>query len=529
VPVTNFLAVSLGATIAWGGVALLVGLVLGWVAVTIITGNTFRRARKEAERIAEEARADAEHVKQSAELEAERKARERREALDNEVAEARAEIKKDQNRLATREETLDKKLNALTERENRLDQRESKIQQTEQELQKQRSELEQQREELSQRLQEIAGLTREQAHEQFMDEVRRESEHEANVLTQTIIDEAEAEARRRSREITMQAIQRYAAEHVADSTVRTVKIPSDDMKGRIIGREGRNIRALERATGVDILVDDTPGVIAVSCFDPIRRAIAGEALQKLVADGRVHPSRIEEVVESVQSEMQERIIQYGKDAIMEVNLRGVHPKVVEAMGKLHFRTSYGQNVLRHSMEVAYLSQLIADQLGLKGDLARRAGFLHDIGKAMDHEMEGGHPAIGMEFARKYGEKSEAVLNAIGGHHGDIEATTPYTAIVMAADALSGARPGARRESMEMYIKRLEQLEELAREHDSVNEAYAIQAGREVRVILDAKKADDADAKAIARQVAKRVEDEMTFPGEIKVTVLREVRAEALAR
>jgi ribonuclease Y len=301
------------------------------------------------------------------------------------------------------------------------------------------------------------------------------------------------------------------------------------MKGRIIGREGRNIRALERATGVDILVDDTPGVIAVSCFDPIRRTIAAESLQKLVADGRVHPARIEEIVASTQKDMAERITKSGNDAVMEANVRGLSPKIVEAMGKLAFRTSYGQNVLRHSIEVAYLSQIIADQLGLKGDVARRCGFLHDIGKAMDHEMEGGHPAIGMEFCRRHGEKSKAVLNAIGGHHGDIESTSPFTPIVMAADAISGARPGARRESMELYVKRLEQLEGIAKEHRIVTEAHAFQAGREVRVIVDAKRSTDADAFEVSRAIAKKVEDEMTFPGEIKVTVLREVRAESTAR
>jgi ribonuclease Y len=308
-----------------------------------------------------------------------------------------------------------------------------------------------------------------------------------------------------------------------------VKIPSEDLKGRIIGREGRNIRAIERATGADILVDDTPGVIAVSCFDRVRQAIAAETLQRLVADGRVHPSRIEEVVSQVTRDVNERIAKDGQAAVLETNLRGLHPKVIETMGKLSFRTSYGQNVLRHSIEVAFLCQMIADELGLDGTLARRAGFLHDIGKAMDHEMEGGHPAIGLEFLRKYGEKSEAVLNAVGGHHGDIPATTPYTPIVTAADAISGARPGARRESMELYVKRLQQLEGIARKHRFVDEAYAIQAGREVRVVVDAKKADDAYAFQIAQEIAKEVEKEMTFPGEIKVTVLREVRAEATAR
>jgi ribonuclease Y len=325
------------------------------------------------------------------------------------------------------------------------------------------------------------------------------------------------------------AIQRYAGESASETTVRTVKIPSEDLKGRIIGREGRNIRAIERATGADILVDDTPGVIAVSCFDRVRQAIAAETLQRLVADGRVHPSRIEEVVSQVTRDVNERIAKDGQAAVLETNLRGLHPKVIETMGKLSFRTSYGQNVLRHSIEVAFLCQMIADELGLDGTLARRAGFLHDIGKAMDHEMEGGHPAIGLEFLRKHGEKSEAVLNAVGGHHGDIPATTPYTPIVTAADAISGARPGARRESMELYVKRLQQLEGIAKKHRFVDEAYAIQAGREVRVVVDAKKADDAYAFQIAQEIAKEVEKEMTFPGEIKVTVLRETRAEATAR
>ena len=325
------------------------------------------------------------------------------------------------------------------------------------------------------------------------------------------------------------AIQRFAGEHVAETTVRSVKIPSDDMKGRIIGREGRNIRAIEQATGADVLVDDTPGIISVSCFDPVRRAIAGEALSRLVADGRVHPSRVEEMVATVKKDMQERIVERGNEAVVETKMRGLHPKIIEAMGKLHFRTSFGQNVLRHSVEVAYLSQVIADQLGLDGTLARRCGFLHDIGKAMDHEMEGGHPAIGMEFARRHGESREEVLNAIGGHHTDIPSTSVYTPIVMAADAISGARPGARRESMEMYVQRLQQLETIAKESGSVREAFAIQAGREIRVMVDSGRVTDDEAFVIADRIARRVEDEMTFPGEIKVTVLRETRAEATAR
>ncbi len=528
-------AVFVGSTLllanAWvgGGIGTVVGLVLGAVLFALITGNTVRRARRDAEQILSTARTEAEADKRALELDAEKQAAKRRTELDAEIAEARAEIRETQNRLTKREDMLDNKLEKLTDRENRLEDRENKSAKIAENNEQRQAELEEKLTNLYERLEQVANLSQEDARSQILQKVREDTEHEAHVIEQELILEAENNARSRSREIVTMAIQRFAAEHVAESTVRSVRIPSDDMKGRIIGREGRNIRALERATGADILVDDTPGVIAVSCFDPIRRAIAGEALSKLVSDGRVHPSRIEEMVETIRTDMAERIVKYGSDAVMEANLRNVHPKITEALGKLHFRTSYGQNVLRHSMEVAYLSQMIAEQLNLDGNLARRCGFLHDIGKAMDHEMEGGHPAIGMEFARKYGEKQDAVLNAIGGHHGDIPATTPYTPIVMAADALSGARPGARRESMELYIKRLEQLEGIATEQSGVREAHAIQAGREVRVIIDAKKADDAEAFAIARRIAKRVEDEMTFPGEIKVTVLREVRAEATAR
>ncbi|MCH7603113.1 MAG: ribonuclease Y [Planctomycetes bacterium] len=510
-------------------VMLIVGITLGWLLNRLATGSTLKRAKTDAERITHAAEIEGEAIKQKSELEAEKKARERRDALDKEITEALADLKRDQKRLAKREDTLDKKFEEIAAREKELDTIHARLKGREEDLEKKDQLLQESLQEARDDLEKIAHMSTNEAREVVLDEVRIEAEHDANVMTQQIIDEAEVKAREQSREITIMAIQRYAAEHVTDFTVRSVRIPSDDMKGRIIGREGRNIRTLERATGVDILVDDTPGVIAVSCFDPIRRTIAAESLQKLVADGRVHPARIEEIVEGVRKDMGERIIKHGNDAALEANIRGLHPKIIEAMGKMHFRTSFGQNVLRHSMEVAYLSQIIADQLDLDGDIARRCGFLHDIGKAMDHEMEGGHPAIGMEFCRKYREKSEIVLNAIGGHHNDIPSISPYTPIVMAADAISGARPGARRESMEMYVKRLEELEEIAKTYEQVTEAHAIQAGREIRVIVDAKRADDADAFMIARKIAKQVEEQMTFPGEIKVTVLREVRAQATAR
>ena len=500
-----------------------------WALVKRFSTRSLAKATQEAERVVAAARAQAEARAKTIELQAEKAATERRQALDREMQSALAEVKSAQQRAEKREETLDRKLEQIGQREQKLDSREQRLGDLEKRTAELQAGIEQDRAALRDRLEKVAGMTMDEARELYMQEVRRQSEHDAAALAQKVVEDAERDAREKARQITLLAIQRYASENVGETTVRSIKIPNEDVKGRIIGREGRNIRTIERATGADILVDDTPGIISVSCFDKVRQAIAAETLQRLVADGRIHPTRIEELVSQVTRDINERIQKDGQAAILETNIRGLHPKVVEAMGKLAFRTSYGQNVLRHSVEVAFLSQMIADQLGLNGQIARRCGFLHDIGKAMDHEMEGGHPAIGMEFARKYGEKSEAVLNAIGGHHGDIPATTPYTPIVMAADAISGARPGARRESMENYIKRLEQLEAIAREHEGVEEAYAIQAGREVRVIVNAQRIDDVATFAMAKAIAERVEKEMTFPGEIKVTVLRETRAEAIAR
>jgi ribonuclease Y len=520
-PVWLFVMIVLFAPLFGAGVM--------WGLVKRFSTRSLARAAEEAERVVAAAKAQAEARAKTVELQAEKAAAERRQALDREVQAALADAKAAQQRLEKREETLDRKLEQLGQREQRLDAREQRLAELEERATAAQAAMEADRALLRERLEKAAGISMEEARALYMEEVRRQSEHDAAVLSQKMVEDAERDAREKARQITLLAIQRYASENAAETTVRTIKIANEDVKGRIIGREGRNIRTIERATGADILVDDTPGVIAVSCFDKVRQAIAAETLQRLVADGRIHPTRIEELVGQVTRDINERIQKDGQAAILETNLRGLHPKVVEAMGKLSFRTSYGQNVLRHSVEVAFLCQMIADELGLDGTLARRCGFLHDIGKAMDHEMEGGHPAIGVEFLRRHGEKSEAVLNAVGGHHGDIPSTTPYTPIVMAADAISGARPGARRESMEMYVKRLQQLEGIARQHRFVQEAYAIQAGREVRVVVDAKQADDAYAFMIAQEIAKQVEKEMTFPGEIKVTVLRETRAEATAR
>ncbi|MCB9844428.1 MAG: ribonuclease Y [Phycisphaeraceae bacterium] len=512
--------------LAVGG--LVVGAALGFLLLRLIVGRSLGEAKAEAAQIVERAKADAQTSAEKIRLQADREALERKEKGEAEIEQARNEVRDQERRLSKREdlvtrreETLDEKDRAHEKAQNALREREAQIA----ERTKQADTLV---EEQRRKLHQIADLSKEQAREELLLRAEDENRAEVGKVVRRINEQAEEQAKEKSREILLMAIQRFASEVTSESTVRSVEIPSDDLKGRIIGREGRNIRAIEKATGVDIIVDDTPGVIVVSCFDKVRQAIAVEALNRLIADGRMHPARIEEVVRKVTDEMAERVTKIGKDAVLEVDLRAVHPKISEAMGKLHFRTSYAQNVLRHSIEVAYFCQIIADQLGLDGRLAKRCGFLHDIGKAMDHEMEGGHPKIGMDFARQYGEK-EAVLNAIGGHHGDIPATTFYTPIVMAADAVSSARPGARRESMERYVQRLNDLQDIALAFRGVTEAYAIQAGREVRVMIDAARIGDDEAYLIAHKIAKRVSEEMTFPGEIKVTVLRETRAIEIAR
>ena len=513
-------------------VAAIAGLGLGvaatWLVIKSTTGQTISQARDQAKRILDESRQEADVRAKQAELEARNEMIARREQFEREADQLRNELKEQERRMGKREDSIDRKLDALATKERHLDQLGGELEQTRQKLGEKEAELDQHAARQREQLLTIARMTEDEGKKVLLSQLEEECTHEAAQIVQQAMAKAEEEAQEYSQKIAVQAIQRYAAEHTAAATVTVVDIPSDDMKGRVIGREGRNIRAFEQATGVDVIVDDTPGLVVVSCFDPLRRAIAAESLQKLIDDGRIHPARIEEVVERVGKELQERVVRIGRDACIEANIRGLHGRISEMMGRLHYRTSYSQNVLRHSMEVAYLSQVIADELGLDGTVARRAGFLHDIGKSMDHEQEGGHPAIGMEFCRRFGEK-EPVLNAVGGHHGDIEAVSPYTPIVAAADAISGARPGARRETLERYVKRLEQLEGIAKNFEGVTEAYAIQAGREVRVIVDAKRIDDAMSTKLARDVAARVENEMTYPGEVRVTVLREVRSVEYAR
>jgi len=513
-------------------IGLLVGLILGsggvFGFVYFSAKSVLTRARSEATQLQETARREGESKAREIELAAKTDRLKLKEEAEKDLERQRVELRTHDQRLAKREDILDRKLDTLSVKEKHLDDQEARVAKRDQVLKSKEGQLDdvlnQQREKLLQ----LTNLTPEQAKELLLNRVEQECRAEAGGIIQKITEQTQEEAKQKSQQIILQAIQRYASDQTADHTVSSVQIPDDAMKGRVIGREGRNIRAFEKTTGVDVIIDDTPGVVVVSCFDPVRREIARISLERLVQDGRIHPARIEEVFELVTKEMDEELIRLGKEAIQEANLPNLPKAIIPVLGRLAYRTSYGQNVLRHSLEVAYLCQVMADELGLDGTLARRAGLLHDIGKAMDHEMEGGHPLIGMEFLKKFNEP-EAVLNAALAHHGDAPATTPYTPLVMAADAISAARPGARRESLERYVKRLQDLEDLAMHFDGVRQAYAIQAGREIRVIVDANRIDDRSGAKICRDIAKKIESDMTYPGEIKVTLIREVRSVEYAR
>ena len=509
-------------------VGVVVGVIIAMAIIKNMANSSLKRSKADGEQLAAKAKSDAADFVKKAETDGRAEYLRIKETAEKEVDSLRKEMRESEQRLQKREDTLDRKLDTLSMKEKNLEGLERSIADRKKNMEAKDKQLDETLAQQKEMLLRITNMSTEDAKHLLLSRIENEVRHDTALMVQRIEDQAKDEAKQKSMNIMLQAMQRYAAEVTAEGTTKSVEIPSDDMKGRIIGREGRNIRAFEQATGVDVIIDDTPGLITVNCFDPVRREIAKITMEKLIADGRIHPARIEEIVDATQKEIENNIRQMGKKAVLECNLQGIHPKVVETLGRLHYRTSYGQNILRHSIEVAFLCQMIADELGLDGALARRAGLLHDIGKAMDHDQEGGHPAIGMEFVRKFDEP-EAVLNAIGGHHSDIPSTTPYTPIVMAADAISGARPGARRETLERYISRLQELEGIATSFQGVRQAFAIQAGREVRVIVDPDRCDDATAKLIARDVAKRIQAEMTYPGEIRVTVLREVRAVDFAR
>jgi ribonuclease Y len=502
---------------------------LACYALLIVTGkNIVQQAKTEANQYKETSKIAAEAKAREIALLAQEEQRKAREQFKQESESTKREIKELEARLTKREDTLDRKLDTLSVKEKHLEDLEGRLTMRDRTVAAKDAELTDILKQQREKLLAISGMSAEQAKEILLRRIEDECKSDCGALIQRMTEQAQEEGRDKSRQIILQAIQRYAAEQTSDHTVSTVTIPSDDMKGRVIGREGRNIRSFEKSTGVDVIIDDTPGVVVVSCFDPVRREIARISLERLVQDGRIHPARIEEVVANVTKEMDEELLKIGKEAVQEANLPNIAKPIIPMLGRLHYRTSYGQNVLRHSLEVAYLAQTIADELGLDGNLARRCGLLHDIGKAMDHETEGGHPQIGMEFLKKFSEV-EAVLNAAAGHHGDVPSTTPYTPIIMAADAISASRPGARRESLERYVKRLQELEELAKGFEGVRQAYAIQAGREIRVIVDARLVDDKVSAKLARDISKKIESDLTYPGEIKVTVIREVRTVEYAR
>jgi len=514
-------------TVLYLVIGLIAGAGLVVVAIKVMGNSALTKGKIEAERIKSNSIAEAQNKAKEIELAARQEQIKRKEQFERDIEQKRNELKSLEGRLEKREDTLDRKLDTLSVKEKNLDQAEARVLQREKSISGKEETLNQVLHEQRDRLLQLTNLSPEQAKEMLLKRIEDDCKLEAGQIIQRITEQTQEEAKDKSRQIILQAIQRYAADQTADHTVSTVVIPTDDMKGRVIGREGRNIRAFEKATGVDVIIDDTPGMVVVSCFDPVRREIARLSLDKLVQDGRIHPARIEEVVAQTTKEIEEELIRLGKEAAQEANLQVAKP-IIPMLGRLAFRTSYGQNVLKHSLEVAYLSQIMADELGLDGNLARRAGLLHDIGKAMDHEQEGGHPQLGKEFLRRFDEP-EAVLNAAEGHHGDVPATTPYTVLVMAADAISASRPGARRESLERYVKRLQELEDLAMTFEGVRQAYAIQAGREVRVIVDAKLIDDRISAKIARDIAQKIEHELNYPGEIKVTLIREVRSVEYAR
>ena len=521
------LAVS-SEPVMWILLGLFVGAAMTYVVLLVLGKQRLAVAQQEAKRILDEAKSQADVTAKEAQVDAKAQFIQRMEEFEAKSTAAREELKGAERKLEKRADNLEKKLDTLATKERSLDQGEQKLKERDKALSKKEVELD---EALSQRrdqLHRISGIGPDEARSILLTEVEHEVEHDAAEIVERALTEARESAEAKSREIIVTAIQRYATEHTSANTVSTVGVPSDDMKGRVIGREGRNIRAFEKATGVDVIVDDTPGVVVVSAFDPVRREVARISMEKLVQDGRIHPSRIEEVVEQTRGEVSREILDRGKKATVEANIGGLSRKMLDLLGRLSYRTSYGQNVLRHSIEVAFLCQTMADELGLNGTLARRCGLLHDVGKAVDHEVEGGHPQIGADICKRFNEKPE-VLNAIAGHHGDVEATSPYTPLVAAADAISAARPGSRRESLERYIKRLEQLEAIATEFPGIKQAYAVQAGREVRVIADANKVDDRTAAKTAYDIANRIEQDMTYPGEVKVTLIREMRSVEYAR
>jgi len=522
-------AVIFAAVLAAVGVTYLVTRKMGANAAGVIDAEALRLATEKKNHIVVEAQRDAERIIKDAELRAKEDAFKKREELTKDVERLRNELRDTERKLEKREHSLEDRHNDLGSKEKAADAQLKKLTERKEVLDKKTKELDQILADETKRLHEITGLSRDNAEKLLMDRLEREMADEVAQKIHRSMEQIKSTCETKAREMIATAIQRCAANHCADTTTSTVDIPSDDVKGRIIGREGRNIRTFEKCTGVDVIVDDTPGVVIVSAFDNVRREIARISLTKLIQDGRIHPTRIEEVVAETQAEMEQTILDVGRNAVMEVDISLPSENILKLLGRLKYRTSYSQNVLQHSIEVAHLAGLMAGEMGMNVTLAKRCGLLHDIGKAADHEMEGGHPKVGAELAKRYGETSKEVLHAIIGHHDDITVDNLYTVLVASADAISAGRPGARRESLERYVKRLENLEAVACGFPEVEQAFAIQAGRELRVIASSNRSTDADALRVCREIARAIEQQLDYPGEIKVTVIRETRSTEYAR
>ncbi|HWT75084.1 MAG TPA: ribonuclease Y [Mobilitalea sp.] len=506
-------------------ITLVIVAILTWKIATAYRIKVYEAkigsAEEKAREIIDEALKTAETKKREALLEAKEESLKAKNEFERESKERRAELQRYEKRVLTKEETLDRKTEALEKKEARLSGKEA-------ELDKIKQEVEEFHEKQLHELEKISGLTSEQAKEYLLKTVEEEVKHETAVLVKEMESRAKEEADKKAKDYVVTAIQRCAADHVAETTISVVQLPNDEMKGRIIGREGRNIRTLETMTGVDLIIDDTPEAVILSAFDPIRREVARIALEKLIVDGRIHPARIEEMVEKAQKEVEVMIREAGEAATLEVGVHGIHPELIKLLGKMKFRTSYGQNALKHSIEVAILSGLLAGEIGVDVRLAKRAGLLHDIGKSVDHEMEGTHVQIGVDLCRKYKE-SPIVINAVEAHHGDVEFQSLIACIVQAADTISAARPGARRETLETYTNRLKQLEDITNGFKGVDKSFAIQAGREVRVMVVPEQISDADMVLLARDLSKKIESELEYPGQIKVNVIRESRVTDYAK
>ncbi len=490
--------------------------------------ETIHSAEEAAQQILDEAKKEGSVIKREAQVQAKDTILQAKSEIEQEINERRKEIQQVERRLQGRDEALEKRSEALAGREEGLNRREQSLKSKADSQQKKEQEYDRLIDQTRQKLEQIAGLSRDEAKQVLVDQMTEEARQDASRRIMAVEEEAREEATRRARKIISIAIERLSGEFVSERTASVIHLPSDDMKGRIIGREGRNIRAFEAATGVDLVIDDTPETVLISSHSPIRREITRVALERLISDGRINPGRIEEVVKKAEGEVEESVREAGQRAVLELGINGVHPEIVKLIGMLKYRYSYGQNVLMHSIETAYICGIIAAELGLNEKQAKRSGLLHDIGKAVSHEIEGSHAIIGGEVARKYGESAK-IVNAIAAHHEEVRAETVLAPIVDAADALSGARPGARREVLESYVKRLEDLERISGAFNGVEKSFAVQAGREVRIMVNPGSVSDGDASSIAREVAKQIETEMTYPGQIKVTVIRESRSTEYAR